>query len=88
MSPHDEQTPAGTPKRRSSDEELARQWHRMAGVGVEFVAAIFLLGAVGWWLDRRFGWSPWGLIVGVALGFAVGLWQLVRVGMKSFRDSS
>ena len=73
-------------KKAAEDEKVSRQSHRMAGVGVEFLAAILLLGAVGWWVDWMFGFSPWGLIGGVALGFAVGMWQLVRVGRRSFRE--
>jgi ATP synthase protein I len=73
-------------KKAAEDEAISRQWHRMAGVGVEFIAAILLLGGVGWWVDWQFGFSPWGLLVGVALGFVVGLWQLIRVGMRSFKE--
>lgn len=71
-----------------ADEDLRRQSHRMAGVGFEFVAAILLLGAAGWALDWWLGSSPWGLILGLVLGFAVGLWQLIRVGMRSFKQEA
>lgn len=30
-------------------------------------------------LDRWLGWSPWGVIVGAALGLTIGLVQLVRL---------
>lgn len=73
-------------RRRDADEELSRQWHRMAGVGMEFAAAIIVMGAIGWFLDWLFGLSPWGLVAGMALGFVVGLWQLIRVGMRSLRQ--
>lgn len=33
---------------------------------------------VGWWLDRRFGWSPWGLIVGAMLGLVAGMYLLIK----------
>lgn len=68
-----------------ADEEMRRQSHRMAGVGFNFVASLLLFGAAGWGLDWWLGWSPWGLIAGFALGFALGLWQLIRVGMQSFK---
>lgn len=58
----------------------------MAGVGMEFAAAIIVMGAIGWWLDWQFGLSPWGVVGGVALGFVVGLWQLIRVGLRSLRQ--
>lgn len=81
MPPHSDD-----PRRPVSEEEITRQWHRMAGVGFEFLAAIILFGGIGWLLDWGLGWSPWGLISGLALGFVVGMWQLVRVGRRAFRE--
>ena len=60
-------------------------WYRMAGVGTEFVAAIGVLGAVGWFLDRWLGSSPWLLITGFGLGFAVGLWLMYKAARNSFK---
>jgi F0F1-type ATP synthase assembly protein I len=34
---------------------------------------------VGALLDNWLGWSPWGVVVGAALGLTVGLVQLVRL---------
>jgi F0F1-type ATP synthase assembly protein I len=34
---------------------------------------------VGALLDNWRGWSPWGVVVGAALGLTVGLFQLVRL---------
>ena len=78
--------PAQPPRRDASEEEITRQWHRMAGVGFEFLAAILLFGGIGWLLDWGLGWSPWGLVGGLAVGFVAGMWQLVRVGLRSFRE--
>ncbi len=68
-----------------SEEEITRQWHRMAGVGFEFLAAIILFGGIGWLLDWSLDWTPWGLIAGLAFGFVVGMWLLIRVGLRSFK---
>ena len=57
----------------------------MAGVGTEFVAAIGIFGAVGWFLDRWLGSSPWLLITGFGLGFAVGLWLMYKAARSSFK---
>ena len=76
-----------TPKRERSgpaDEDLSGWW-RMTGLGVEFIVAVALFGGVGWWADRRFGTLPWLTLVGVGLGFAVGLYGVIRAGMKSFK---
>ena len=72
-------------RREEQESELAG-WHRMAGVGVEFVAAIALFGAIGYFLDRWLKTGPWILLAGMAIGFAVGLRAMIRAAMKSFRQ--
>jgi F0F1-type ATP synthase assembly protein I len=41
-------------------------------------AATALGVGLGWWLDERFGCSPWGVLGGGMLGMAVGLYSLLR----------
>ena len=53
-------------------------WVAMSGLGFEFVAAILLPGALGWWLDRMFGSAPWLMLVLGLLGFVAGLRLLMR----------
>jgi ATP synthase protein I len=36
-------------------------------------------GIVGWLLDRWFGTRPWLLLVMLFLGFAVGVWNVIRI---------
>lgn len=53
----------------------AIQWSsRLTGVGLEMA----LPGVGGYWLDRWLGTAPVLLIVGTALGFAVGILQMVQ----------
>jgi F0F1-type ATP synthase assembly protein I len=44
----------------------------MAQVGLEMVAPV----ALGWWLDERLGLRPWLLVVGVVVGFSIGILHL------------
>ncbi|HVT54930.1 MAG TPA: AtpZ/AtpI family protein [Xanthobacteraceae bacterium] len=44
----------------------------------EFVAGVVLGGAIGWTADYFAGISPWGLIVGLLLGFAAGTLNVMR----------
>jgi F0F1-type ATP synthase assembly protein I len=73
-------------KQPPSPEEQNREWSRMTGIGIEFIVAVAVCGALGYWLDRKLGLSPWMLILGIGLGFGVGLSLLVRAARKSFHD--
>lgn len=56
----------------------------MAGMGKalrmssEFIAGIAVGAAIGWFIDRTLGTSPWGLIVFLLLGFAAGVMNVLR----------
>lgn len=52
-------------------------------LGVQFAGAIILGVYAGLWADKRFGASPWGVLVGAGLGFAGGFYSLYRVAMGS-----
>lgn len=51
---------------------------RYAGLGAQFVAAIAVVGALGWWLDGKLGTSPWLLIAGVFVGAVGGFIAMIR----------
>jgi F0F1-type ATP synthase assembly protein I len=59
---------------------VAMQWaSRITTIGMETA----LPGALGWWLDERWGTGPWLLIVGVMIGFGVSLLHLMQL-VKTF----
>ncbi len=66
------------------DPRDVRRYMTLSQVGLEMVAPIGLGLAV----DHFLGWSPWGVIVGAILGFAVGLVHLIVVVSKDDGDSS
>jgi F0F1-type ATP synthase assembly protein I len=41
---------------------------------------------IGNWLDTKYGWSPWGVVVGSMLGLASGMYLLIRDGMRINKD--
>ncbi len=47
-------------------------------LGLEFATAEILGGAVGFWLDKKYNTLPWFLLVGVVLGFMLGLYIVLR----------
>jgi ATP synthase protein I len=44
----------------------------------DFVAAVVVGAGLGWGVDALFHVSPWGLIVGLMLGFIAGVRKIVR----------
>jgi len=57
-------------------------------MGVELVAAILTWGAIGWFIDDRFGTGPWGIAIGALIGNAAGLYLVFLRGnsMEGFKD--
>src|SRR6185369_15300971 len=44
-------------------------------------------GIVGWLLDRWFGTKPWLMLVMLFLGFAVGVWNVIRISNEASRKA-
>lgn len=76
------------PARRGAepDKDDAVSWFALVGIGFEFVAAICVCGAIGFWADRRWNTFPWLMIAGGVVGFASGLTMIVRAGHNAFKD--
>jgi hypothetical protein len=56
-------------------------------VGFEFAGAVLGLALVGWWLDKKYGWSPWGVLIGAGLGLIGGTYNLIRESLMAFKDA-
>ncbi|MGI6247341.1 MAG: AtpZ/AtpI family protein [Pseudochelatococcus sp.] len=54
----------------------------------EFIAGVVAGGGIGWAVDTYLGFSPWGMIVFVLLGFLTGVWNVLRAAgyLKTSRD--
>ena len=59
--------------------------------GLAWSAAIALFGAVlimlviGWGADLLLGSSPWGIVIGIVFGAAVGFFQFFRITGEIFK---
>ena len=79
-------TMAVSNKERSSEEPphsgsslaSAAQSGGNASLGITYGATVLVFVGLGWWLDDRFGTSPWLLIVGLLLGSVGGIVSLVK----------
>jgi len=38
---------------------------------------------LGWWLDKKYGWSPWGIVAGSMLGLASGIYLMIKETLKN-----
>jgi F0F1-type ATP synthase assembly protein I len=68
------------------DASVRRRYGRLAGLGVQFGAAITVFALAGLWLDKRVGTSPLFTVLGVLLGFAGGTISLVKAVGAANRD--
>jgi ATP synthase protein I len=74
-------------KRASKDSGvagIARAW----AVALDFVFSVLAGAGVGWLFDRWRGTMPWGLLVGLALGFVVGFLRIVRTTQAQEREEA
>lgn len=54
----------------------------------EFIGGVAVGAAIGWFIDRLAGTSPWGLIVFLLLGFGAGILNVLRsAGLIAEREN-
>lgn len=53
-----------------------------ATVGLDFAVAIAIGLYAGWWLDKKLGWTPWLMIVGLLFGVAAGFNLLLKAAKR------
>lgn len=71
------------PKQPDSDDSGLG---RYAVLGIEMLVGVLLGYFTGNWLDRKYGWTPWGVVVGITLGFAAVMYPLVMDAMRVNKD--
>jgi F0F1-type ATP synthase assembly protein I len=82
-----EEPQQGLPEKGTeSENDGVAGWVALVGIGFEFLATVGLIGAAGWWADRRMNTFPWLTLVGGAVGFAAGLLMMVRAAKNAFKD--
>lgn len=52
----------------------------------EFSAAVIVGGALGWIFDYFVGTLPWGMLIGIILGFTAGTRNIVRLAREMSVD--
>ena len=69
----DEKVDAGRDRKKQT-----AGWAEATKIASEFIAGIIVGVGIGWFFDRLFGTSPFGLIVFLMLGFAAGVLNVLR----------
>jgi F0F1-type ATP synthase assembly protein I len=62
-------------------------WMKYSGVGFGFVGGVVGFGLLGYLVDSRYGSSPWGVLVGVALGMIGATYNLIRESQAAEREA-
>lgn len=65
--------------------DQARAIAALGAVGLSLVLAIVIGVGGGVWLDRHAGTSPWGMLIGFALGVAAGILNVYRATKQAMR---
>src|ERR1044072_1577107 len=82
---------------RSSDGPASRPATDHSGfargfrLSSELVAGVLVGAGIGWLIDKGLGTLPWGMFVFAMLGFAAGVWNVMRqagVASGGFPDST
>jgi ATP synthase protein I len=68
---------AEAPK-READAEAERATVKASRIGFDFAATVLVCAFLGWLADRMLGTKPWGIIVMLFAGFAVGVMNVWR----------
>jgi len=70
---------------KKSDErsEILRRLGPYLSLGTMFAASLLLGIGAGYWLDGRFGTSPWLTLTGLILGLALGVYNFIVVVVQN-----
>lgn len=55
----------------------------LLGSGIQLTVTVLAFGALGWWLDGRFGTEPWLLLSGLIFGMVGGMISFIRTALQA-----
>ena len=72
----------------AEEPQQRENWTKLSGIGIELAAAVAGFTLAGYWWDRHFHTSPWGLLIGLALGLVGGMYNLIRQSLNASREAA
>ena len=60
-----------------------RSWLRLGGLGIELAGAVAGFSLLGFWIDRHYETSPWGLLICAICGLIGGFLNFIRSSLKA-----
>ena len=63
-----------------------RELGKYSALGLEMAISVVIGMAIGYYLDKWLGTSPWLTIVWIGIGFAAGVRSLYRAAVRSEKD--
>lgn len=61
-------------------------WGRFVGIGLEIAVGVTLGYFVGAWFDKRYQWDGYGVMGGVLIGVAAGMYLLIKDAIRINKD--
>ena len=55
-------------------------------LGIEIAVGVGLGLYAGSWLEKRYGWQPWGALAGSMLGLTAALYLVIKQANKMNKD--
>lgn len=65
------------PKQDGGRKREKSPWEYM-NQGAVFAVTVGLFTALGWWLDGRYGWGPWGTVACGTVGVAAAMYHFLK----------
>lgn len=60
-------------------------WRSAMSLGFNFAAAVAVFLFIGYAIDRNYGTSPWGVLIGTFLGLIGGMYNMIRQALAASR---
>ncbi len=61
-------------------------WGKLAAMGMEVAVGVGLGALIGSWIDHKRHSDPWGVLIGTGLGFAAGMYMLIKDAIRANKE--